>query len=558
MRLAFAAMSDQLRRMPPAASRAPFPPPSGRRIAALLAAAVFTTTLPAQSGSDGFSRSPSSIETTPAPRPVELVPVYFPPLPPPLDRPVARGSTQSLRFPAPPELSAYVADFFYPALGTRIVTRTLSEKLKARLEAYKTARLKLQNELRTELDRLRTLEPDERTAGLAALSKRQTPQIVELEKTAEQLRRDLITSDFNWNTFRQWHLSDRQRRGYSPIEIAQVMRGYAFYQHNLLPAQRGMLREIALDLMFAAENPAAAAAANPYVFFPPEPARVLFPEDLPADLAARFAAYQTKRSALKKELYDAVYSSDGATFGFLRGTPIKSVAEKQAGRIVELEALAEEIRRGLSAAPEASVERSPLPPHLDARVAALMRRYAALQRDASTKIDEILTASRQLPMQATYRFEGDGLKFVVVPTRGARGGSGGPGGPGATGGTSGKGGPTGAMAQVEAVRAQISAIADDYGRGIADLLNEREAIRIEIGSTLQLTKSDAIDRALFAAMRVATRKENERSFSDYRTAVFEPGLSPEQRRLLFDSVMQQLDLPLPRGEPQASRRADSW
>jgi hypothetical protein len=547
--------------MPPAPSSVRFPPPSGRRIATLLAAISFTTGLTAQSSGDGFSRGSSGMDGMSAPRPVELAPVYFPPLPPPLDRPVARGSTQSLRFPAPPELAAYVSDFFYPALGTRIVTRTLSEKLKARLDAYKAARLKLQNELRTELDRLRTLEPDERTAGLAALSKRQTPQIVELEQTAEQLRRDLITSDFNWNTFRQWHLSDRQRRGYSPIEIAQVMRGYAFYQRNLLPAQRGMLREIALDLMFAAENPAAAAAANPYVFFPPEPARVLFPEDLPADLAARLAAYQTKRSALKKELYDAVYASDGATFGFLRGTPIKSVAEKQAGRIVELEALAEEIRRGLSAAPEAGVERSPLPPHLDARVATIMRRYAALQRDTAMKIDAILTASRHLPMQATYRFEGDGLKFVVVPTRGARGGPAGAGRPGGTGGPGSKGGPagpTGAMAQVEAVRAQISAIADDYGRGIADLLNEREAIRIEIGSTLQLAKNDAIDRALFASMRVATQKENARSFSDYRTAVFEPGLSPEQRRLLFDSVMQQLDLPLPRGEPQASRRADSW
>lgn len=555
MRLAFAAMSDQFRRMPPAASRVRFPPPSGRRNVTLLAAISFTAALSAQSGNDGFSRGSTGMEGMPAPRPVELVPVYFPPLPPPLDRPVARGSTQSLRFPAPPELSAYVSDFFYPALGTRIVTRTLSEKLKVRLEAYKAARLKLQNELRTALDRLRTLEPAGRTAGLAALSKRQTPQIVELEKTAEQLRRDLITSDFNWNTFRQWHLSDRQRRGYSPLEIAQVMRGYAFYQHNLLPAQRGMLREIALDLMFAAENPAAAAAANPYVFFPPEPARVLFPEELPADLAARLATYQTKRSALKKELYDAVYSSDGATFGFLRSTPIKSVAEKQAGRITELEALAEEIRRGLSAAPEASVERSPLPPHLDTRVAAIMRRYAAVQRDAATRIDGILTASRHLPMQATYRFEGDGLKFVVVPTRGARGG---PGGAVGAGGKGGSGGPTGTMAQIEAVRAQISVIADDYGRAIADLLNERESIRIEIGSTLQLTKSDAIDRALYAAMRVATRKENERSFNDYRTAVFEPGLSPEQRRLLFDSVMQQLDLPLPRGEPQASRRADSW
>ncbi|MEI2697661.1 MAG: hypothetical protein V9E94_04710, partial [Microthrixaceae bacterium] len=137
----------------------------------------------------------------------------------------------------------------------------------------------------------------------------------------------------------------------------------------------------------------------------------------------------------------------------------------------------------------------------------------AAQREAAAKVDEILAAARNLPMQASYRFEGDGLKFLVVPTRGARGGPGGPGG---------KGGPSGSMAQIEETRAKISAVADDYGRAVADLLNERESIRQEIGQALQLTKSDSIDRALYASMRVATRQENVRSFSDYRTAVFEP------------------------------------
>jgi Spy/CpxP family protein refolding chaperone len=368
---------------------------------------------------------------------------------------------------------------------------------------------------------------------------------VELENTAEQLRRTLITADFNWNTFRQWHLSDKQRRGYSPIEIAQVMRAYAFYQNNVLPAHRRLLREIALELAFAADSPEAATAAQPFVFFGPEPARVLFPDDLPVDVAAKVASYQTKRSALKKELYDAVHSHDGSAFAFLRSNPLKALGEKQAGRLAELDALAEEIRRGLSALPEGRPERSPLPPHLDERVARMMQRYLKAQRDAAAQIDAILAKSRDLPMQASYRFEGDGLKFVVVPTRGIRGGGG-------------AGGPTGLQARIEAVRAQISAVADDYGRAVADLLNERESIRTEIGQALALTKGDAIDRALIAAMRVANQKENAKSFSDYRTAVFEPGLSPEQRRLLFDSVVQQLDLPLPRGEPQASRRADTW
>ncbi len=549
-RLAFARPARQVPGMPPARSRLPHRR-ARIRVVGLCAALALAPALWSQGSSDPFSRSSSGMDGMPAPRPVELAPVFFPPLPPPLDRPVARGSAQGTRFHAPPELAAHVSDYFYPALGTRLVTRTLTEKLKARLEAYKAERLKLANELRAEIERLRTADPAERAPALAALSRRQTPRIAELEKTAEQLRRDLITSDFNWNTFRQWHLSERQRRGYSPMEIAQVMRAYAFYQHNLLPAQRGMLREIAVDLMFAAENSDAAAAANPYVFFPPEPARVIFPEQLPADVAARVATYQTKRSALKKELYDAVFSSDGAAFAFLRSTPIKSLADKQAGRIAELEALAEEIRRGLSAVPESTAERSPLTPQLDTRVAVMMRRYIAAQREAAQKADQILAGARHLPLQATYRFENDGMKFVVVPTRGGRGG---PGGPQAGGGRGG----AGTQAQVEAVRAQVSAVAEEYGRTVADLLNERESIRLEIASLLQLTKADAIDRALFASMRVATREENSRTFGDYRLAVFEPGFSPEQRRLLFDGVMQQMEMPLPRGEPQASRRADTW
>ncbi len=518
--------------------------PALPRLTVLVALAGLTAAASGQTGGESFPRSTMS-EGMPAPRPVELVPIFFPPTPPPLDRPVGRGVAQSSRFPPPPELGQYVSDLFYPALGTRLATRTLSAKQRTQLDAYRAAKLALQNELRTELDRIRTLDPEARPEALAALSRRQTPQIVELENTAEQLRRTLITADFNWNTFRQWHLSDKQRRGYSPIEIAQVMRAYAFYQNNVLPAHRRLLREIALELAFAADSPEAAAAAQPFVFFGPEPARVLFPDDLPPDVAAKVATYQTKRSALKKELYDAVHSHDGSAFAFLRSNPLKALGEKQAGRLAEIDALAEDIRRGLSTVPEGRKERSPLPSHLDERVAQIMHRYLKAQREAAARIDGILAKSRDLPMQASYRFEGDGLKFLVVPTRGARGGGG-------------AGGPTGLLTRIEGVRAQISAVADDYGRAIAELLNEREAVRTEIGEALALTKSDAIDRALFAAMRVASTKENAKSFSDYRTAVFEPGLSPEQRRLLFDSVVQQLDLPLPRGEPQASRRADTW
>lgn len=515
-----------------------------RRVHALgaIGALLLVPVSEGQVSSDPFPRNSDRGFPDSTPRTFDRLPVFFPPNPPPLDRPPARGLPPGGRYPAPPELAPYVTDFFYPALGTRLFTKNLSDRQRRQLEAYHAARLTLQNELRAELERLRPAEPAARLEALAQFARRQTPKILELEKTAEQLRRDLITGDNNWSALRQWHLSEKQRRGYSPIEIAQVMRAYAYYENNLLPAQRRLLREIAIELAFAAENPTAAAAAQPYLFFPPEPARVLLPDDISPEVATKVASYQTKKSALKKELYDTISSADGAAFGFLRPSSAKTIAAKQAGRLAELDALAEEIRRGLSAMPARSVERSPLPLELETRLSEMIATYHRAQIEAAAKIDTILLQAKDLPMQATYRFDGESLKFIVVPTRGARAG----------------GGPGAAMTRIEAVRSQISAVADDYGRQLADMINERDAIRQAIGETLNLGKAEEIDRQLVAAMRLATRRQAETTFSDYRTAVFEPGLSPEQRHLLFDGVIERLELPLPRGDLQAGMRAETW
>ena len=90
------------------------------------------------------------------------------------------------------------------------------------------------------------------------------------------------------------------------------------------------------------------------------------------------------------------------------------------------------------------------------------------------------------------------------------------------------------------------------------MLNERESIRLAIGESMQLTKPEDIDRALFAAMRLANQRYAESTFSEYKMAVFEPGLSPEVRRLLFDAVVERLELPLPRGDLQPGVRAETW
>ena len=269
------------------------------------------------------------------------------------------------------------------------------------------------------------------------------------------------------------------------------------------------------------------------------------PADLPAEVAARLADYETRKSALKKELYDAVVAYDGLRFAFFRPNPLKALAERQRTPLAELETLAEEIRRGLSGRTEIMpvMERTPLPSSLQTRLNTLLQDIGAAQRRAVERIEAILAGTRDLPMQASYRFEAEGLRFVVIPSRALRGG-------GAI--------PPAVLERIVAARERISEAGAEYDQRLATLLAERDAIRAEAAKTLGVRESGKLDQAIGTAVRVANARETEAVYREYRQALFEPGLSPEQRRLLFDGAIERLELPLPRGEMQPVVRAPSW
>jgi hypothetical protein len=139
-----------------------------------------------------------------------------------------------------------------------------------------------------------------------------------------------------------------------------VMRGYAFYKNGLTVSQRGLLREITMELQNAVDDSSKAGISLPHVFFSPELSRVLFPENLPADLASRIGAYQVKKAGVKKQLYDLVSAHDGAHFASLRYS-FEGLAKRQKALLAEIEGLAEEIRVGLAELPPETlpVEYSP-------------------------------------------------------------------------------------------------------------------------------------------------------------------------------------------------------
>jgi hypothetical protein len=189
------------------------------------------------------------------------------------------------------------------------------------------------------------------------------------------------------------------------------------------------------------------------------------------------------------------------------------------------------------------MERTPLPPVLQSRLNALLQDIGYAQRRAVERIEAILAETRDLPMQASYRFEAEGLRFVVIPSRAARGG-------GAI--------PPATLEKIVAARERISQAGSEYDQRLATLLSERDAIRAEAAKIIGTREGAKLDQAIGTAVRVANARETEAVYVEYRQALFEPGLSPEQRRLLFDGAIERLELPLPRGELQPVVRAPTW
>ena len=64
-----------------------------------------------------------------------------------------------------------------------------------------------------------------------------------------------------------------------------------------------------------------------------------------------------------------------------------------------------------------------------------------------------------------------------------------------------------------------------------------------------------IDTAVGQVMRSLDQRDQAAAYQLYRTAVLGRGLSPTQRRLLFDLAVERLSLPLPAGDLQPAQRS---
>jgi hypothetical protein len=465
---------------------------------------------------------PPSTGASPIAAPVRRV-TFFSPDPPPLGAPLPAASAPGdPAAAAPAELAAYVNEPFYAALGTRLALHNLSQEQQRRLEDYRDAKIALQTELRAHLDALKEADAPTRLRTLETFALEQTPRIAELEAASERLRHDLaaglMSSGFDWNEYHRWV------RANQPSTVARVA---AFFVDGLSPAQRRFLREMAIEPTGTNQRSAGASVPPADTLpwsFSPDMARMRLPADLSPSLAAKVTAYTREKAELKEKLHDIIYAPDSTAAGEPLASTLARFAQEHEHRFAALDKLAEEIRRELALRPDLpqALSRLALPqlsPELEARVTAYRRDKLDLQKALLARVEEV---SKNFP----------------PPRAPAEKGKSGPGNPGTE--------------RDEKIRQAIAAFTHENAGRYAALEKNKEAIRSDLarlaGTGAIVVKgpnADVLSRNFSEALQ---QLETWRNYRDYQVAVFEPGLSPEQRRLLFDFAVEKLALPLPAGE----------
>ncbi len=454
--------------------------------------------------------------------------IYFPPIPPPLEIPLQPETADPEMSLAPEAMRTYVSEPFYAPLSTFISPMVvgfqggdgLTEKEKDDLRRFRRMREELLLELRDLVTELRHASPARRLLEYEKLAKTQTPRIADLERMAETLRHG-IAKKSDWSELRQWRLNpgyESTPRAARVIDL-QVIRGAAYYADGLAPAQRRLLREIAIEIEETIDDRRRAGSTKrSHLFFLPETSRVPWPRGLPIGLDVKFEMLDELKSALKQELMSAVFRSDT---DLLQGRTFRRLAEAQADRLAQMERMAEDVRRELSSTPEYARSRPPTPLPV-----------AVLER-----IDRFHEADRALGRRTGESLEDAASNGKPLPPRALE------------------------MARAEWVQ-QWTVRLQQRGRPVSD--EDRAAMRAHIAELdaihdqLQLvlgrdfTTVEGAKPDLFLDRLIREQKKAAAMY-EYDIACLEPGLSPEQRRLLFSGAIERMELPLPRAEQQPTR-----
>lgn len=471
--------------------------------------------------------------------------IFFPPVPPPLDSEIPVLAPLDAGPPAPQELASFVGETFYPLLGARLASDDLPKALRARIVAYRDAKVAIQSELRFRLREMKDADKDTRARQLSALAADQVARISALEADAEGIRLDLRPTGIlglpaeNPATPENfgWKVRAASETPSDPSELrreAEAIRGEAYFEDGLSLQQRQLLEEVADDLEASADAHGAQAQALPgtrLIAFSPEPSRIVIPADLPSTLLIKVNGYLSAKLALKSELRDALHAA-GDTFGEARRKSMARLAAVQAPRIGSLEEQAEAIRRELADIPSLRGAPPPpsLPPELTARIAAyrmhkveLLKRLRAMLVAPSPSAEPADAKSGSRPDDASSRVQSwlhDGASKTEI--------------------------------QPSSLKVSVAEFDRLQRELIASLNSEESGIRESLADYVRTTNAPADRKSINDLLRDFEEARQQQEiwdrYQDYQAAVLVPGLSAGQRRVLFDAGIEELGLALPGGE----------
>jgi hypothetical protein len=431
--------------------------------------------------------------------------LYVPPVPPVLGEELHNGGPSTDRS----SVASFEREIFFGGYAIIAGQGELSAKDTERVAAYHAARQQLLQEIQAKFEGLAGASLDARRVELAGLAAQQNDRLQALAVDAEAIRTNL---DWAISIFK-FRIAPRFVAFRFDRTAAEFSRFFtaAYFYGGLSAEQRFLLMEAAYEPPPGPDGKTVAWTAGDTIFFLPAMARIRLPASLPPALEEKLRAFTAEKDNLKSELRSAVLRDD---FFFIstRTKRLTELAEQQAPRFAALEVLAEEIRVGLAGLglPEQPVNPS-LPADLTRRVGDFYTRKVEVQR-------ELLTQLRQLRSKhPASKFEivrqGDGLAIAR----------------------------TGLDPEPMAGLKEFN---DKLAVRYAAFAGESEALRRDIQHYLERnpqTTARTVDQVAMEFGKAYAARENWDRYRYYSRAVLEPGLSPAQRRLLFNAAAWSLE-----------------
>jgi len=466
--------------------------------------------------------------TDPEPSPLERIrendiPFFFPPFPPPVgvSAPLPDGS--SLTEAAPKTLGMYLNESFYPQLGTRLRQGLLTKEMESLITKYRQKKLEETRRLREKLAEVAARPLEERKALLQSFAGEQRIRLQELEREEERIRSGLLSrrlgeASIDWNSQREWKLADSSDQDADARKrmLFLVVRAAAHYRSSLSASQRRLAAEAAMEIqmeLFREAAGAASEASETILFFSPEKVQIRLPHDLPESLRIRLGVYAETKARLRGELVAAIEAADDDS-DVKRKIAFEALARRQASSLDALEVMADEIRTEIirTNSQFEPPARLGLPAKLIERLTTFNAEKEKLRRELARLHENLaarLAAEEKTGSSATSTLDGE---------------------PPASG-------PSEQLAR------ELEEFRQKNSTRFAELDSNMASIKTELDAHLEQKGMAGRDiNKLTAELTQWVRQQ------DYQTAVFEPGLSLEQRRLLFDAALEEMDMPLPRRE----------